>query len=140
MNVENDVYPHRPGSIKMLQEPGPDGPIYMVNLLKFRALADYKDGRESALTGREAYNLYATEVTQVIQQHGGKILFSADVSGLLHGHVDELWDAVAIAQYPNRAALIAMSMSEALSEPSKHREAGLQGQLNIETVGTGLFD
>jgi uncharacterized protein (DUF1330 family) len=112
----------------------------MVNLLKFRAQAEYKDGRESALTGREAYNLYATEVTQVIQQHGGKILFSADVSGLLLGHVDELWDAVAIAQYPNRAALIAMSMSEALSEPSKHREAGLQGQLNIETVGTGLFD
>lgn len=139
MNVENDVYPHRPESLKMLQEPGPNGPIYMVNLLKYRDHAQYTDGRTTALTGREAYDLYGAGVTELIQQHGGKIVFSADVNALLLGYVEQLWDSVAIAMYPNRAALIAMSMAPVMAELALHREAGLAGQLNIETKGQGLL-
>jgi hypothetical protein len=30
-------------------EPGADGPIYMLNLLKYRARAKYADGRETEL-------------------------------------------------------------------------------------------
>ena len=50
------------------------------------------------------------------------------------GKVDELWDEVAIACYPKRAALVAMSSSAAWRKAAVHREAGLAGQLNIETV------
>ena len=48
--------------------------------------------------------------------------------------VEDLWDEVALAEYPNRAALVAMSSSEAFREIAVHRSAGLEGQLNIETV------
>ena len=46
--------------------------------------------------------------------------------------MESLWDEVAIAQYPDRKAMIAMSMSEAWQAISIHRTAGLEGQLNIE--------
>jgi fermentation-respiration switch protein FrsA (DUF1100 family) len=35
-----------------------DGPVWMVNLMKYRAVADYTDGRESTISGREADDLY----------------------------------------------------------------------------------
>ena len=50
------------------------------------------------------------------------------------GQVEDLWDEVAIAKYPNRGALLAMSSSEEWRAASMHRTAGLAGQLNVETV------
>ena len=38
--------------------PNEDGPVWMVNLMKYREVADYADGRESAISGREADDLY----------------------------------------------------------------------------------
>ncbi|MDE2691131.1 MAG: DUF1330 domain-containing protein [Acidobacteriota bacterium] len=131
---ENDVYPQDSEQIAAMQEPGPEGPIYMVNLLKFKEKAEYSDGRETDLTGREAYQIYGQAVSRIIQDFGGHIVFAADVTHLSLGRVDELWDEVAIACYPNRAALVAMSTSEPWRKAGVHREAGLAGQLNIETV------
>ena len=39
----------------------------MVNLLKFRDRAVYKDGRETDLSGREAYEIYGQAVSQYIR-------------------------------------------------------------------------
>ena len=54
MQVHNDVYPADPAQLQSLMEKGPSGPIFMVNLLKFKDKAEYEDGRETSLTGREA--------------------------------------------------------------------------------------
>ena len=133
-SFENHVYPSQPEQIAAMQEPGPRGPIYMVNLLKFKDKAEYADGRESRLSGREAYQIYGQAVSQIIRDYGGSVVFAADVSMLALGQVDELWDEVAIATYPTRGDLVAMSMSDAWREAAVHREAGLAGQLNIETT------
>ena len=134
MKVVNELLPATPEQIQAMQEPGPDGPIYMVNLLKFRDKAEYEDGRETDLSGRAAYQLYGLGVTQLLPKYGGKLLFLGNVTGLQIGKVEELWDEVAIAMYPDRAALLAMSTSKEWRELSVHRAAGLVGQLNIETV------
>jgi uncharacterized protein (DUF1330 family) len=60
-------------------------------------------------------------------------VFSGTVSRLMLGEVEELWDDVAIATYPSRAAMLEMASSPEYQEISVHREAGLAGQLNIET-------
>ena len=114
------------------------GKIYMLNLLKFKARAENEDGRETSLSGREAYMLYATEVAKVITQVGGKLTFGAEVKRLMLGEVEELWDQVAIAMYPSRAAMFEMIQLPAYAEISVHRTAGLAGQLNIETVAPSL--
>ena len=134
MHVENRVYPND-NQIKGFAEPGPEGPIYMVNLLKFKDKAEYADGRETTLSGREAYGLYAQGVSQLLTKHGGQPCFSADVTRLMLGEVEELWDAVAIAMYPSRAAMLAMMQDPEMAQIGQHREAGLAGQLNIETSG-----
>lgn len=134
MEVVNEVMPTSAERIEEMMQPGPDGPIYMVNLLKFKGKAEYEDGRETDLTGYEAYQLYGRAVSRIIQDYGGEIQFAANVTFLSLGQVEELWDEIAIAKYPNRGALLAMSSSEEWRAASVHRTAGLAGQLNIETV------
>jgi hypothetical protein len=134
MHVENEVFPKDPERIRQMLEPGPSKPIYMVNLLKFKDKAEYKDGRETSLSGRDAYMIYGRAVAELLPKFGGHAVFAADVTFLALGQVEELWDEVAIASYPNRKAMVEMSMSKEWREIAVHRDAGLKGQLNIETV------
>ena len=133
MEVHNAVTPTAE-QIEGFVAPGAAGPIFMVNLLKFKERAEYEDGRETPLSGREAYALYAAEVAKVITQVGGKLIFGANVERLMLGEVEELWDQVAFAMYPSRAAMFEMIQLPEYAEISVHRTAGLAGQLNIETV------
>lgn len=132
MNVENSVIPNAE-QLRGFMEPGPEGPIYMVNLLKFRDKAEYADGRETSLSGAEAYGLYAVEVEKLLREVGGEAIFGATVERMMLGEIDELWDKVAIAMYPSRAAMFEMMQMPKMHEISVHRAAGLKGQLNIET-------
>ena len=134
MKIVNEVMPSDPKQIEQMMEPGPDGPIFMVNLLKFKEKAEYEDGRETDLTGREAYMLYGEKVLKLLPKYDGQAVFAGDVTFLALGQADELWDEVAIAMYPNRKALFDMSSSKEWREAAVHRTAGLEGQLNIETV------
>ena len=138
MKVENSVIPTQE-QMEGFMSPGPDGPISMVNLLKFKETAIYKDGRETELTGQEAYALYSRGVVKTLATVGGKLVFSGDVSRLMLGEVEDLWDTVAIAQYPSRAAMLEMMQLPEYQEISVHREAGLAGQLNIETCNAIIF-
>jgi len=133
MNVENAVMPTQE-QIKELSEDGHDRPIYMVNLLKFKEKAEYEDGRETELTGQEAYGRYGAEVIGHLAKVGGKPVIGGQVTGLRLGVVEELWDSVAIAMYPNRKAMLAMMMDPEYRKSAEHRTAGLAGQLNIEMV------
>jgi uncharacterized protein (DUF1330 family) len=113
-------------------------PMCMVNLLKFRDKASYADGSEPELSGREAYARYAAGVHACLAAVGGKVRFSGAVTGLLLGEVEELWDMVAIAEYPSRKAMLAMVQSPDYQAITRHRDAGLEGQLNICTkAGAG---
>jgi uncharacterized protein (DUF1330 family) len=133
MEVTNKVTPNEE-QIKGFFEPGPDGPIYMLNLLKFKEKAEYEDGRETNLTGAEAYALYGAGVSKILLDLGGGGMFNAKVERLMLGEVEELWDTVAIAMYPSRQAMIDMMQSEEYQAIHPHRDAGLAGQLNIETT------
>ena len=133
MNVENKVTPNQE-QIEGFFEPGLEGPIYMLNLLKFKENAVYEDGVESELSGAEAYALYAAEVSKILITLGGGGMFNAKVERLVLGDVEELWDTIAIAMYPSRQAMIAMMQSPEYQAIHHHRDAGLAGQLNIETT------
>jgi uncharacterized protein (DUF1330 family) len=134
MNVENRVYPDADQLKRLRDEPAPGGPIVMVNLLKFRDQARYPDGRDADLSGREAYMRYGRAVVPLLHAVGGRVLYTGDVTFLTLGAVEELWDEVALAEYPSRAALLQMATSPEYQEIAVHRDAGLAGQLNIETV------
>ena len=134
MEVINEVLPTSSERIKQMMEPGPEGPIYMINLLKFKEHAEYEDGRPTQLTGYEAYQIYGKGVAQLLPKYGGEVFFMGDVTFLSLGQVEDLWDEVAIAKYPDRGSLVEMTSSEEWQALAVHRAAGLAGQLNIETV------
>ena len=133
MIVENKVMPNEDQINGFLENPE-IGPISMVNLLKFKEKALYEDGRDTALTGEEAYGLYAAEVINLVEKYGGEFLFAGKVNRLTLGEVEEIWDSIAIAKYPNRKAMFDMTMDPEYQKIHVHRDAGLEGQLNIETI------
>ena len=132
MEVKNALMPNDQQMAGFLEE-GKDLPIYMVNLLKFKDKATYPDKRETDLTGEEAYAIYGQEVRKHLEKVGAKPIFSGKVSRLMLGEVEDLWDTVAIAMYPNRKAMLDMISDPEYIKSAQHRVAGLEGQLNIET-------
>ena len=133
MKVKNKFTPNEEQINGFLKNPE-IGPISMVNLLKFKDKALYEDGRDTSLTGEEAYGLYAAEVVNLVEKYGGEFLFAGKVNRLMLGEVEEMWDSVAIAKYPNRKAMFEMTMDPEYQKIHIHRDAGLEGQLNIETI------
>ena len=95
----------------------------------------YKDGRDTNLSGKEAYQLYASEVISFVEKYGGEFIFAGSVNRLTIGEVEDMWDSVAIANYPSRKAMMDMTMDPEYQKIHVHRDAGLEGQLNIETSG-----
>jgi uncharacterized protein (DUF1330 family) len=132
MNVVNQVMPDMARAMEFFGGVE-DGPFVMVNLLKFKPRAEYADGTDSHLTGVEAYMRYGEEVRKLVEGLGGRVRYSGAVTGLMIGEVEELWDAVALAEYPSLAAFRDMAMSPAMHAIEHHRMAGLAGQLNIRT-------
>jgi uncharacterized protein (DUF1330 family) len=137
MKVVNQTVP----SQEQMQEffgSGEDGPFVMVNLLKFKAKAEYADGRATDLSGAEAYAIYGAAVLKCITDVGGKPGVSGEVTGLLLGEVEENWDTVALVEYPSLDAFRSMMMSPEYQKIAVHRSAGLEGQLNIRTKARPL--
>ena len=133
MKFENKIFPNDE-QLKGFNDNPDLGPIKMLNLVKLRDNAEYSDGRETNLSGLEAYMLYGEEVQRHLEKVGAKIVFSGPISRLMIGDIEELWDLAAVAEYPNRAAMLKMITDPEYIESSAHREAGLKGQLNIEIL------
>ena len=110
------------------------GPVCMINLMKFREKAKYEDGRETDLTGIEAYDLYGKPTGELIAELGGEIVFTAVLKGMVVGEVEELWDVMVIAKYPTLQSFIDLTSSPIYLKAYHHRIAGLQGQLNIAST------
>ena len=101
----------------------PDGPIVMVNLLKFKP-----DG------GAEEYGKYGEKIRPILKNIGARILFWGEAKVCMIGAGD--WDTIALVEYPNKTALIEMSRSAEYQAIHHHRAAGLQGQINYAVVQT----
>ena len=132
MKYENALIPNDK-QMKEFTEGDIDTPIYMVNLLKFKNKAEYEDGRKTNLSGEEAYAIYGLEVMEHLKKIGGESIFSGVINRLMLGEVEELWDWIAVVRYPSRKAMLEMITNPDYLESEKHRSAGLEGQLNIET-------
>lgn len=93
-----------------------DGPIVMVNLLKFKP-----DG------GAESYAKYGSAVAPLLKKIGARVLFSGKARLCFIGTAD--WDWVALVEYPSKAALVEMVSSAEYQAIHHDRAAGLEGQV-----------
>ncbi|MEM6789578.1 MAG: hypothetical protein AAF715_18820 [Myxococcota bacterium] len=102
----------------------PTEPFYMVNLIKFRERAEYPDGRDTDLTGREANSIY--DPLPFIDAIGGRVVYSAEVDQQFSGGDDVVWESVAIVEYSCPIAMLAMSQDPGFKETIIHKDAGVE--------------
>jgi hypothetical protein len=108
----------------------PGGPMWALNLMKYRNVADYEDGRETTLSGAEADDVYAPH--EQLRAVGSRVVLVAPVLHQLVGD-DTVWDRIAIAQYATRMAMIEMNMREDFQDAHVHKEAGMESTIVMAT-------
>jgi hypothetical protein len=104
-------------------EPADDGPVWMVNLMKYRDVADYADGWESIISGREADDLY--NPIEVLNSFGADVVFVADVVRQPLGD-SPTWDRIAVVKYPTRRSFIDMQSRADFQALHVHKDAGME--------------
>lgn len=139
MQVINAVTASAQQFASFFDEGPEDGAFGMLNLLRFKAKAEYADGSDPDLTGAEAYARYAQAVMRMINDVGGRVVYGGPITGLKLGEVEDLWDAMVLVEYPSMAAFRAMLSCPEYATITHHRTAGLAGQINMRTKqGGGL--
>ena len=99
------------------------GPIHMLNLVRFREIAAYPDGRQA--TGAEAYAAYGRDSLPVFTRLGGRVVWRGRFEHMLIGPGEEAWDECFIAEYPSVSAFVQMIRDPIYREAVKHRQAAV---------------
>ena len=102
--------------------PQDDGPIWMVNLMRYREHAVYADGRDTDLSGRQADDRYAP--FGPFRTIGAELVFLSDVEAPFPG-VDQEWDRIAVVRYPSRRSFLQMQTLPEYLELHEHKDAGM---------------
>ncbi len=104
-----------------------EGPIFMINLLRYREHAGYPDGSGAApCTGREAYARYAAVALQKVADAGGRPVWLAPVQMSLIAPEGETWDDAVLVEYPSRQAFLEMVSKPDYQAVAVHRTAALE--------------
>ena len=98
-----------------------EGPVVMLNLLKFKARSD--DGNGS---GADAYGRYSEAAVKMVEERGGRIVWQGRAEQILVGDESADWDIVALVEYPSRKTFIEMVSAPGYMKTHEHREAGLE--------------
>lgn len=115
-----------------------DTPIHMLNLIKFRELAEYPEGHAlhgQGLTGREAYAVYKEGFQRVVAEDGAAMVWEAPLECVVTGPADE-WDEAFVMGYPTSAAFMAMvKNAEYVRDVVPHRAAAVADSRLIRFKG-----
>ena len=117
-------------NVEGLGEIDPEGPVVMVNLMRFRERSLDGDG-----SGWDAYLRYSALTVPMIKARGGTLLWTGDAEAVALGSQDRnRWDYLALVYYPSVAAFIDMMTSadyDTRCDP--HRRNGCEDHVIICT-------
>jgi len=106
------------------------GSVVMLNLLRFRPVADYSAAPELApkapITGEAAYRLYMAHTLPHLTASGGEVLFFGRGGPFLIGPSEERWDAALLVRQSSVAAFMAFASNQAYLSGIGHRLAALE--------------
>ena len=139
MTTLNAIEPTPEQIKKFLSDKKAGEPVYMLNLLKFKDKATYKNGEN--VSGREAYARYASAFSKLVKDkkiEGGGA-WGGNMNSWLIGQGEGEWDAIGIFKYPSAEIMIETVSSDEYRKIHKHRRAGLEGQLLISCDNKGVF-
>jgi uncharacterized protein (DUF1330 family) len=108
--------------VKRLAESAEDGPVVMLNLLKFAKSEDGKDGGG----GAASYETYGERMRGIMAERGIKLLWRGRADSVVIGDEDaDGWDMVLLVEYPSRKVFLEMGASKEYESAGEHRTAAL---------------
>lgn len=109
---------------------GIEGRIVMLNLLRFRDVADYAATPDLApptpISGEQAYARYVEHVTPYLEESGSEVIFSGNGGPFLIGPSGEQWDRMLLVRHRSVQAFLAFAVSEGYLSGVGHRTAALE--------------
>ena len=126
--------------VRALRDNGRDGPVVMLNLLKFRDDAAYPaDSGEPAMSGAAAYDRYQHAFTVTVGAISqAEVLYDGPVEQVfigMAGTPETDWDKVLMVRYPTRQHFLAMMADEGYRVALVHRYAGLARTVLLQCGG-----
>jgi len=109
---------------------GITGSVVMLNLLWYRAVADYSASPElapaSPVSGETAYRRYMEHTRSYLGRSGGKVLFFGRGAPFLIGPENERWDGALLVQQSSPSAFLASASDPQYLAGIGHRAATLE--------------
>ena len=138
MEIQNRMMPSSE-QLSNLDKSSEAEPFFVLNLIKYSDRAEYADGRETDLTGREAYALYGRDQLKHLREIGAEVVISGWLNGLIIGNIEpQHWESFAVIKFPNKSAFQSFFADLDWIRRNEHRVAGLDGQLLFSTKITGV--
>lgn len=104
-------------------------PFLMLNLLRFRDIADYSHAPDIApaapISGAEAYARYKAEITPLLRASGGDVVLAANGGDWFIGPEGEYWHHVLVVQQASVTSFFAFAGDPAAIAATRHRTAAL---------------
>ena len=117
------------------------GEIVMLNLLRFREVADYSANPELApdepISGQEAYQKYSDITMPHLIKSGGSVVFLGEGGLFLIGPSDERWDVALLVRQKSLADFMAFTTNEGYLAGMGHRTAALEDSRLLPLVEQG---
>jgi len=114
------------------------GPVVMLNLIRFRKIADYSATPELMpkvpISGEQAYQLYIEHTLPFLTESGGEILFMGEGGAFLIGPPNERWDAVLLIRQNSADSFLAFEANQEYMKGIGHRTAALEDSRLLPVV------
>ena len=118
------------------------GPVVMLNLLRFRAIADYSADPKLAppnpIAGAEAFRRYLDHTLPYLQQSGGELRFLGAGGPFLIGPAEARWDLAMLVRQRDVATFLAFAAHPAYLAGIGHRTAALEDSRLLPLVESAL--
>jgi len=118
---------------------GITGSVVMLNLLRFRPVADYSAtpglAPASPITGEAAYRLYMDHTLPYLEASGGEVLFYGHGGQFLIGPDDERWDAAMLVRQSSITSFLAFASNQDYLAGMGHRLAALEDSRLLPLTG-----
>jgi hypothetical protein len=129
-------------SARLLFQRGIDGPVTMLNLLRFRDTADYEAFPHLAppepISGSEAYDRYMRHTLPFLAASGGSVEFLGTGGHNFVGPADERWDLVMLTRQSSLSEFFAFASNEDYLAGLGHRTAALEDSRLLPIVERSL--
>lgn len=106
-----------------------EGPVVMLNLMRFRERADYAHAPglepDGGASGAEAYARYMAGIEPLLAASGGEVIFAGKADAFLIGPEDEQWDFAMLVKQASKQSFLAFASDPEAQRITQHRTAAV---------------